>query len=440
METLLAFLVLIGVLVWVHEFGHFLFAKLFGVKVETFSLGFGPPIVQKRWGETVYQIALLPLGGYVKLYGEEDGEEVRKDPRSFYSKPPWQRILIAFGGPLFNFLFAVLVFWAVFLKPQEVPLYITQPPVVEKVVPHSLAEKIGLKPGDRIVAVDGQNVQSWQQLDKILRWKVGKEVELTVERNGKTLTLKVKLGFDILKKGLGIEPFLPPVVGEVIKGTPAEQVDLKPGDRILEVNGKPVKDWYELVKLVRENGEKPLRLKVKRGSKILDLTVVPKVQKLPDGRVIPYIGITPKVEYKEIHLSPVDALKKAFDRTVYLTYLTVETIIGLFTGEVSVKTLGGPVAIASFAGKAAEAGISTFLNAMGVLSVQLGLFNLLPLPMLDGGLILLFLIEWILGRPLPRSFKEWWVKIGFALIVTFMLFIFVQDIVRLITTGSAFPR
>ena len=440
METLLAFLILIGVLVWVHEFGHFLFAKLFGVKVETFSLGFGPSIVQKRWGETVYQIALLPLGGYVKLYGEEDGEEVRKDPLSFYSKPPWQRILIAFGGPLFNFLFAVLVFWIVLLKPQEVPLYITQPPVVEKVVPYSLAEKIGLKPGDRIVAVDGQKVQSWEQLDKILRWKVGKEVELTVERNGKTLNLKVKLGFDILKKGLGVEPYLPPVVGEVIKGTPAEQVGLKPGDRILEVNGKPVKDWYELVKLVRENGENPLHLKVKRGNKILDLTVVPKVQKLPDGRVIPYLGITPKVEYKEVKLSPVEALQKAVDRTIYLSYLTVETIIGLFTGEVSVKTLGGPVAIASFAGKAAEAGISTFLNAMGILSVQLGLFNLLPLPMLDGGLILLFLIEWILGRPLPRSFKEWWVKIGFALIVTFMLFIFVQDIVRLITTGSAFPR
>jgi len=440
METVLAFLVLIGVLVWVHEFGHFLFAKLFGVKVEVFSIGFGPPLVQKRWGETVYQIALLPLGGYVKLYGEEDTGEVREDPRSFYAKPPWQRILIAFAGPLFNFLFAIFVFWLVFLKPQYVPAYVTQPPVVEKVVQNSTAQEIGLKPGDRIVAVDGQKVHSWEELDKILRWKVGREVTLTVERNGKLITLKVKLGFDILKQGLGIEPYLPPVVGEVLKGTPAEQVGLKPGDVILEVNGKPVKDWYQLVKLVRENGEKPLTLKVKRGKKIFTVTVVPEVKKLPDGRVIPYIGITPKVEYKEVRLSPVEALKAAVDKTLFLSYLTVKTIVGLVTGEVSVKTLGGPVAIADFAGKAAEAGFWTFLNAMGVLSVQLGLFNLLPLPMLDGGLILLFLIEWISGRPLPKSFKEWWIKIGFALIVTFMVFIFLQDLIRLITTGSALPH
>ncbi len=440
METLLAFLVLIGILVWVHEFGHFLFAKLFGVKVEVFSIGFGPPVVKKRFGETVYQIALLPLGGYVKLYGEEDSGEVRNDPRSFYAKPPWQRILIAFGGPLFNFLFAVVVFWALFLRPQEVPAYVLKPPVVERVEPNSLASKVGLKPGDRIVAVDGKEVRSWEELDKLLRWKVGNTVILTVERNGKRIDLKVNLGFDVLQRGIGIEPVLPPVVGEVLKGSPAEQVGLKPGDRIVAINGKPVKDWRDLVKLIRENGGKPITLTVERNGKTFTLMVVPAVKKLPDGREIPYVGITPKIQTVERKLSPLEALKAAVDRTLFLSYLTVKTIVGLLTGEVSVKTLGGPIAIADFAGKAAEAGLWTFLGAMGVLSVQLGLFNLLPLPMLDGGLILLFLIEWLIGRPLPQTFKEWWIKIGFALILTFMIFIFIQDIVRLLTTGEAFPR
>ncbi len=440
METLLAFLVLIGILVWVHEFGHFLFAKLFGVKVEVFSIGFGPPLIKKKLGETVYQIALLPLGGYVKLYGEEDSGEVRNDPRSFYAKPPWQRILIAFGGPLFNFLFAVVVFWALFLRPQEVPAYVLNPPVVERVEPNSIASKVGLKPGDRIVAVDGKEVRSWEELDKLLRWKVGNTVILTVERNGKRIDLKVNLGFDVLQRGIGIEPVLPPVVGEVLKGSPAEQVGLKPGDRIVAINGKRVKDWRDLVKLIRENGGKPVILTVERNGKTFSLTVVPAVKKLPDGREIPYIGITPKIQTVERKLSPLEALKAAVDRTLFLSYLTVKTIVGLLTGEVSVKTLGGPIAIADFAGKAAEAGLWTFLGAMGVLSVQLGLFNLLPLPMLDGGLILLFLIEWLIGRPLPRTFKEWWIKIGFALILTFMIFIFIQDIVRLLTTGEAFPR
>ncbi|NPB05847.1 MAG: RIP metalloprotease RseP [Aquificae bacterium] len=440
METFLAFLVLIGILVWVHELGHFTFAKLFGVKVEVFSIGFGPPIIQKRWGETVYQIALLPLGGYVKLYGEEDDEEARRDPRSFYAKPPWQRILIAAAGPLFNFLFAILVFWVVFLKPQEVPAYLLKPPVVERVEPGSLAEKVGLKPGDRIVAVDGKPVRSWEELDRLLRWKVGEEVVLTVERNGKPINLKVRLSFDVLAKGLGLEQPLPPVVGRVLEGSPAQQVGLKPGDRILEVNGVPVEDWRQLVKLIRENGSKPLTLKVERDGKVFTVTVVPEVKKLPDGREVPILGIAPKVEFVEKKLSPLEALKAAVEQTLFLSYLTLKTLWGLITGEVSIKTLGGPIAIADFAGEAAKAGLWTFLSAMGVLSVQLGLFNLLPLPVLDGGMIVLTLIEWIWGRPLPKTFKEWWFKIGFALIVSFMIFIIVQDLVRLLTTGEAFPR
>ncbi len=439
METLLAFLVFIGILVLVHEFGHFIVAKAFGVKVEVFSIGFGPPIVQKRWGETVYQIALLPLGGYVKMYGEEDTPEARQDPRSFYAKPPWQRILIAFAGPLFNFLFAILAFWIVYLSPQKVPQYIFEPPKVGYVESHSPAEEIGLKPGDLIVAVNGVKIHSWEQLDKILREDTGKEVTLTVKRGNKTIQLRVKLSYDLLKKGLGILPYIPPVVGKVEKGSPAEQVGLKPGDRILEVNGIKVHSWWDLPKIIQQSGGKPITLTIERSGKVLTLTVVPKEIKLPNGKVRYILGISAPIKYKEIHHNPLEALKLAIDRTWFLTVMTVKVIWGLITGQVSVKTLGGPLAIAGFAGEAAKLGIIPFIAAMGTLSVQLGLFNLIPLPLLDGGLILLFLIEWIRGKPLPERFKEWWVKIGFVIIVSFMMFIITQDLIRVITTGKLLP-
>jgi regulator of sigma E protease len=436
METLFAFLIFIGILVLVHEFGHFIFAKAFGVKVEVFSIGFGPPIFQKKWGETVYQIAVLPLGGYVKLHGEEDSEETRKDPCSFYAKPPWQRILIAFGGPLFNFLFAVLAFWMVFLAPQKVPKYIFEPPKVGYVEHNTLAEKISLKPGDVIVAVNGKPVRNWKELSNLLEKYAGKEITIEVLRNGKKITLKVKLDYKVLSKGLGILPYIPPVVGGVEPNSPAAQVGLKKGDRIVEINGKPIHSWWDIVFALKEAGGKPVNLKVERNGKVITLTVVPKY----DPTLKRYIlGVKAPIEYTEIKLSAIEALKKAIDKTWFLTVLTVKVIWGLITGAVSVRTLGGPLAIAGFAGEAAKLGLIAFLSAMATLSVQLGLFNLIPLPLLDGGLILLFLIEWIRGKPLPEKFKEWWVKIGFVIIVSLMVFIFTQDIIRFLTTGKLMP-
>ncbi len=440
METLLAFLVLIGVLVLVHEFGHFIVAKAFGVKVEVFSIGFGPPILRKKWGETVYQIALLPLGGYVKLYGEdEESEEARKDPRSFYAKPPWQRILIALAGPFFNFLFAVFVFWVVYLFPQKVPAYIYQTPKVGYVETNSTAQRIGLKPGDLIVAVNGVKVRSWEQLDKLLRENTGKEVTLTVKRGNEELHLRLKLSFDLLKRGLGILPYVPPEVGKVEPGSPASQVGLKPGDRIVAVNGVKVHSWWELPKLVQSSGGRPIRLTIERNGKLIDLTVVPQEVKLPNGQVRYILGVEAPIEYKEVRIGPLEALKLAIEKTWFLTVLTLKVLWGLLTGQVPLNTLGGPLAIAGYAGEAAKMGLVAFLSAMGVLSVQLALFNLLPLPLLDGGLALLFLIEWIRGKPLPQKFKQWWTQIGLVLILTLMVFIITQDLIRWITTGKLFP-
>ncbi len=435
MVTFLEFLVFIGILIFVHELGHFLMAKLVGVKVEVFSIGFGPPIFQKKIGETVYQIALIPLGGYVKLYGEEDTEEARKDPRSFYAKPPWQRILIALGGPLFNILFAIFAFWIYYATPQTVQ---TAPAIVAKVSQNSTFAKYGVKEGYRIVAVNGERVKNWYEFLKALDEAHAKglqEVKVTFEApNGKRVEVTLKLSE--IKRGLGIEPFIPPVVGKIMKNSPAEQVGIKPGDRIVAIDGKPVKVWSDVVNyMLHYKGDKPIKLTVERNGKKITFTVIPK--KMGNRYVI---GIEAKLPEKVvIKHSPLEALKLAVEKTWELSVLTVKAIWWLITGKLSVHTLGGPLAIAGIAHQAAQMGIITFIYAMGVLSVQLALFNLIPLPLLDGGLILLFLIEWIRGKPLPEKFKEWWVKIGVVLIGGLMLFIVAQDLVRFLTSGKLLP-
>ncbi|NPB05976.1 MAG: RIP metalloprotease RseP [Aquificae bacterium] len=431
MVSLLAFLVLVGVLVWFHELGHFIMARLFGVRVEVFSIGFGPPVFAKRVGETVFQVALVPLGGFVKLYGEEEAID---DPRAFSAKKPWQKILIALGGPLFNFLLAWILFSVVYAVGVEVPKHLKEPVVVAYVEEGSWADRVGLKPGDRVVRVNGFKVSSWEELREALiklRVEGVKETELWVKRGDKLVKLKVPLP-DLEREPLGIAPPLPPVVGRVLPGSPADQVGIRPGDVILEVNGKPVKTWYELVKVIRQSKGKRLVLKIKRGDKVLVKEVVPAT----DPRTgLPVLGIAPKVEtVKERYPLP-EALKKGFERVKELTLLTLKLLVGLFTGEVSFKTIGGPIAIAQFAGQAAESGFIPFLSTMAFISLQLAIFNLLPLPVLDGGLILLFTLEWIRGRPLPESFKEKWQKVGFLIILTLMVLVIINDLLRVLRGG-----
>ncbi len=430
LTSVIAFLVLIGVLVWFHEFGHFLMAKLFRVRVEVFSIGFGPAIVAKKVGDTLYQIAAIPLGGYVKLYGEEENLQ---DPEAFSSKKPWQKILIALGGPVFNFILAVLLFTLVFSLGIEVPKYSRDPIVIGHVERNSWAEKVGLREGDRLLKINGYEVKEWGDLrEVILKLSVEgvRKTTLYVERDGRVLVLEVELPkFETGRESLGIAPPLPPVVGAVMRGSPAEQVGLRPGDLILEVNGKKVESWYDVVEEIQRSEGRRVRLKIKRGKEIVEKEVIPAVNPRT-GR--PFLGITPRIEtVKEVYSLP-EAFSRALERTKELTLLTFEVLKGLLTGDVSFRTLGGPIAIAQFAGQAAQSGIVPYLSTMAFISLQLGIFNLLPLPILDGGLILLFLIEWIRGRPLSDRFKEQWQKVGLAIIITLMAFVLINDILRVI--------
>ncbi len=435
METLLAFLVLVGFLIWFHELGHFLAAKFFGVRVEIFSIGFGPPVISKRVGDTVYQIAVIPLGGFVKLYGEE---EKVNDPTAFSGKPPWQKIVIALAGPFFNIMLTVLLFTVVFIIGMEIPKHMREPAIVGYVEKDSWGYKAGVKKGDLILKVGEVEIKSWEDLRKAVienTLQKKEKVILVVKREGKIITLTVSLPtIETGQENLGIQPYLPPVIGKVfekLKGigiSPAYQIGLREGDRILKVNGKEVSNWYEVVKTIRSGGGRPVKLLIERDGRLIEKVVIP-AKDPSTGQAV--IGIGPYMEVIKESYSLPAAISLALQRTWELFYMTFKVLWGLATGAISLKTLGGPIAIAKFAGQAAESGFVPYLSSMAFISLQLGIFNLLPLPVLDGGLILLFLIELIRRKPLPDKFKEYWQKIGFALIISLMIFVIVNDILRL---------
>ncbi|MDW8095287.1 MAG: RIP metalloprotease RseP [Aquificaceae bacterium] len=429
MEYLLAFIVLVGVLIWFHELGHFLMAKLFGVKVEVFSVGFGPVLVRKSVGETEYRLSAIPLGGFVKLYGEE---ESLQDSRAFSSKPNWQKILIAFGGPLFNVILAVLLFVLLSAFNREVPKHLFEKPVVGHVVENSFAHRMGIREGDLILEINSKRVEKWKDIERaVFRNILNKNWEVKVLREGKEVKLFAQEGIS-RAGGFGAEPYLPPAIGSVIKDSPAYQVGLQRGDRVLSVNGAEVRSWHELVKAIRASGDKPITIVLKRGSQVEEKTLVPKID--PQTKT-PLIGITPYVETVLIDKGMLDVLIEGVERTYTLTVLSIKAVWSLITGSISVKNLGGPIAIAQLAGESAQQGVLPFIGMMAFISIQLAIFNLIPLPVLDGGLILLFLIESVLRRPLSPKFKEVWIKAGYAIVIALAGFAIINDILRILSGG-----
>ena len=440
-------LVALGVLVTFHEFGHFWVARRCGVKVLRFSVGFGMPLL--RWHDkkgTEFVVAAIPLGGYVKMLDEREGE-VPPDQldQSFNRKTVRQRIAIVAAGPIANFLLALVFFWALAMLGSE-----QARPVIGAVEAGSVAARAGLGAGQEIVAIDGEPTSGWAAVNLQLVRRLGESgsLQMMVREEGSTADSPRELVLDNWLKGadepdpirsLGIRPWrpaLPPVLAELDPKGPAQAAGLKTGDRLLAFDGRSVSDWQQVVDSVRVRPDTKIVLRIERDGAPIDVPVTLAARgesKAPTG----YLGAGvkavdwPPEMVREVSFGPLAAIGEGARRTWTMSVLTLDSLKKMLFGELSVKNLSGPITIAKVAGASAQSGVADFLNFLAYLSISLGVLNLLPIPVLDGGHLLFYLIEWARGRPLSDRVQGWGIQIGISLVVGVMLLALVNDLGRL---------
>lgn len=431
MTTLFSFIVVLGILVFVHELGHFLVAKALGVGVDRFSIGFPPKMLGFRYKETEYCLSWIPLGGYVKLRGEDPGEVVDPgDPGLYSSRPPRQRAGIVAAGPIMNLTLSFILMPLVFMIGMNIPAFFESPVQVAWVVPDSVADKAGVKKGDVLTRLGDREIAHWEELFEAAALATGEEIPLEVERGSETITVPVQVEDLKNGSGLGILPSLEPVIGSLAPGYPAVKAGLEAGDRILSVGGLPVSHWNEMAQIIHGSPGKSVTIEIDRDGQRLSLNVVPRLdEKSGQGLV----GISPENETISRRFPFMEAVSRGFERNVELLGLTFKFIWDLLTFNTSLKLLGGPIMIFQVTGEVAKAGISEFIAFMAFLSLQLGILNLLPIPVLDGGHLLFLGIEGIKGRPMEPRAREMAQRIGFFLLMLLILVVSYNDILRILT-------
>ncbi|MFZ5493680.1 MAG: RIP metalloprotease RseP [Pseudomonadota bacterium] len=444
-----AFLVAIGVLVSVHEYGHFWAARRAGVRVLRFSVGFGKPLWRRvdRHG-TEFVIAAIPLGGYVKMLDETEAPvpEAQRD-QAFNRKPVAARMGVVAAGPMANLLLAFVFYWAMFMAGTY-----GQRPLVGAVLPDTPAAAAGFRVGDVLRAVDGRPVRTWE--DALLRLmpaaidgrSVSIEVGTVDGASPQTRTLDLaRLDYraedpDVMRHvGLAWRgPRIAPEVGEVLAGGVAAQAGVVAGDVLLAADGEPLADWGDWVRVVRAHPDQPLRLRLRRAGSELDLTLTPQAVQ-EDGQRIGRVGLAPKPVtaqfddyYVRLHYGPIDSAGEALRKLRDMTVLTGEVIWRMLTGSASSRNISGPLSIAEFAGQSARLGAAQFLSFLGLVSLSLGLLNLLPVPVLDGGHLLYYSAEWVRGRPLPERLRMLGQQVGLAALLALTVLAFYNDITRLL--------
>ncbi|WP_110968278.1 RIP metalloprotease RseP [Pseudomonas huaxiensis] len=440
-------LVALGVLVTFHEFGHFWVARRCGVKVLRFSVGFGTPLL--RWHDrqgTEFVIAAIPLGGYVKMLDEREGDvPLAQAEQSFNRKTVGQRIAITAAGPIANFLLAIVFFWALaMLGSQQVR------PVIGGVEAGSLAAVAGLSSGQEIVSIDGEPTNGWAAVNLQLVRRLGESgsLQVGVRSEGATVDSAHTITLDHWLKGadepdpirsLGIRPWRPalaPVLAELDPKGPAQAAGLKTGDRLLALDGQALNDWQQVVDTVRGRADSRIVLTVERDGARIELPVT--LASRGEGKsAAGYLGAGvqavewPAQMLREVSYGPLEAVGEGLSRTWNMSVLTLDSLKKMLFGELSVKNLSGPITIAKVAGASAQSGLGDFLNFLAYLSISLGVLNLLPIPVLDGGHLLFYLIEWARGRPLSDRVQGWGIQIGISLVVGVMLLALINDLGRL---------
>ncbi len=430
MFTFGTFIVVLGLLVFIHEFGHFLLAKRAGVRVEIFSLGFGPRLVGRRRGETEYRISAIPLGGYVKMTGEDPHEEGADREDSFSRKPVGARMKIVLAGPLMNLLLPFFLMPLVYLLGIHQPAYLERPAVVGWVVKDSPAEKAGFEPGDRIVRIQDKEVPNWEKAQILFAANPGEALDVEVVRAGRTLHMEITPeATDYAGGTTGLLHPRPAVIGAVSPGTPAAKAGLREDDRILAVDGTPIEHWEQMAEIIRAHPDEAITLTVRRGEETLTVTARPRLDPQTGSGLL---GIASWEETVLKRYGPWESIRygiRDVGRSITMTFYVLGK---LFSGALSIKTLGGPILIAKMTGDAARVGLSSLISFVAFLSLQLGILNLLPIPVLDGGHVLFLGIELLLRRPVNLKIREAAQQVGFILLLIFILIISYNDIRRIL--------
>ena len=444
------FIVALAALITFHEYGHFWVARKAGVTVLRFSVGFGPAIFRfrKKDSPTEYVIAAIPLGGYVKMLDESvDEVSAELQPTAFNRQPLYKRSAIVAAGPLANFLLAALLYAATFVIGTD-----GVRPVIGFFAQDSIAEQSGLQVGDELLEVDGRKIQSWDQHHFYLLNQVvsNSEVEFRVLTEDRERVVavdfsrlqRVDLQTQSIEQILGMYPHLPtiePIVADVVSGYPAAKAGLEPGDRIIGISGSEISNWNELVETVRRADSGELQFAVERDETILDFAITPRVAVI-DGNEVRQIGITvnpqQQAAYSDyavtVRHGPIEALAKGFETMWSTTVLTIKMLISLFRADQSADAIGGPIAIAEYAGKSAQAGVNSYLTFLALLSISLGILNLLPIPILDGGHLMFHAYEALTGSPPTEKAIGLANQIGLVLLVCLMGFAFYNDLTRVL--------
>jgi len=439
------FLVVLGVLVAFHELGHFLAARWVGVKVLKFSLGFGPKIFGRQVGETEYLLSAIPLGGYVKLFGEDETEATTQEDRrrSFAHQGLWGKVLIVAAGPGFNFILAYLIFagWLSTGAPLFVPTFRDLSPDIEALVPGSPAASAGMEIGDRITKVNGKDISARTELLDAVAQSKGQSLVIEVKRDTQVKPLTVTpvpvqgQPSDAAEPAytIGVED-TPPLVTSVMHGLPAATAGFQAGDRVVAIESQPIYTWLQMTTIVRDNPAKPLQVEILRNGQRIRLNVTPSAEKATvNGQSIEVgkIGISGPGRSLMHANNPLQAVYQGLDATWGWTELTAVGLYKMVVGDISSKNIGGPLTIANISGEAASQGASSVVFLIAILSINLGVLNLLPIPILDGGHLLFFLIEGILRKPLGDRQREIAQQVGLVLLVGVMVFAFWNDIERL---------
>jgi regulator of sigma E protease len=428
--NILAFLFVLGVLIFVHELGHFVMARRIGVRVLTFSLGFGPKLLSFRRGDTEYCVSAIPLGGYVKMAGESPEDARTGSSDEFLSKSKWQRFQVLVMGPVMNIALAVVVMALVLMQGARLPAVLDHPAAIGSFEPNSVAQAAGVEVGDVVVKVDDKEVPAWRQFEMAIAMRAHRTVTLGIDRRGQRIERQVvPVAVDRFETGsIGVIPVLNPQVAEINEGTPGFEAGLRAGDVVIGAAGEVNPPYNRLIEIIKAHDGKPLPLVVRRGSERLTITPVPRPI---DGQVRIGANLS-EAEFKTVEPGPIEAVKLSVKQNWEWSSMIFETLGGLFTRETSVKQLMGPVAIADLSGRAAQQ--TTWIplfTLMAMISLNLGLLNLMPIPVLDGGHIAILALEGVSRRDFSMKVKEKMLLAGFVLLLTLMVTVIYNDLMRI---------